>query len=169
MAPATTPAATARAATPAAPTPVRLSQAPEAVENTIRIAQARGVTHARLALRPAELGGVEIHLRSTADGLVARVTADGHEAAHVLQQAGDLRRQLQTQGIDLQRLDIGVAGDPGHGRAGMDGAAQERQADGQDGSAGGSDEQGADDGSQADMKATDTIELPDGVLVDVLA
>ena len=51
----------------------------------------------------------------------------------------------------------------------MDGAAQERQADGQDGSAGGSDEQGADDGSQADMKATDTIELPDGVLVDVLA
>src|SRR5207244_5469982 len=145
-------------------TAVRLPAAPQAVENTIRIAQARGVTHARRALRPAELGGVEIHLKSTAGGLVARVTADGHQAAQLLQQAGDdLRRQLQAQGIDLQRLDIGVAGDPGHG-AGA-GAAEEHPANGEDRPAGGSEDASAEEGSSAATQAKDTIELPDGVLV----
>jgi flagellar hook-length control protein FliK len=112
---------------------------------------------------------VEIHLRSTADGLVARVTADGHAAAQVLQQAGDdLRRQLQAQGIDLQRLDIGVAGDPGHGSGA--GAAHERQAEGHGRPQGGSGDSASEDGSERlDAKAGDTIELPDGVLVDVLA
>src|SRR5207244_11259921 len=129
-----------------------------------RSTRARGVTHSRLARRPAELGGLQIHLRSTANGLVARVTADVQQAAQVLQQAGDdLRRLLQAQGIDLQRLDIGVAGDPGHG-AGA-GAAEEHPANGEDRPAGGSEDASAEEGSSAATQAKDTIELPDGVLV----
>jgi type III secretion system needle length determinant len=143
-----------------------LPQAAEAVENAIRIGQARGVTHARLALRPAELGGVEIHLTSTPGGLVVRVTADAPQAAHLLQQAGDdLRRQLQAQGIDLQRLDIGVSGD---GRPGAD-AAGEQRANHDSSRPGGSGTSSAEAGPSAEAQAEDTIELPDGVLVDVLA
>jgi hypothetical protein len=84
----------------------------------------------------------------------------------VLQQAGDdLRRQLQAQGIDLQRLDIGVAGDRGHGPGA--GAAREQDANGSHRHAGGAADTGAEAGAEA--RAEDTIELPDGVLVDVLA
>jgi flagellar hook-length control protein FliK len=165
QAPAAQPTSISRLAPqPAAPpTPVRLPHAPEAVENTIRIGQARGVTHARLQLHPADLGGVEIHLTHTSDGLVARVTTDVHQAAQVLQQAGDdLRRQLQAQGIDLQRLDIGVAGEPGHDA----GAAQERHAGGEGRP---SETAHAEEGPSAEARANDPIELPDGVLVDVLA
>jgi type III secretion system needle length determinant len=148
---------------------VRLSQAADAVENAIRIGSTRGVTHARISLNPAELGGVEIHLQQTAQGLSASVVASGAEAAQVLQQAAqDLRRQLEAQGIELTRLDISYSGEQREGAR----SAQAGQGDGERRSPAG-DGSAATDGGELtptdEITVKSTIELPDGVLVDVLA
>jgi flagellar hook-length control protein FliK len=147
---------------------VPLSHAADAVENIIRLGSAKGVTHARMSLRPAELGGVEIRLQQTASGLIASVVADGAEAAQALQQAGqDLRRSLEAHGIDLQRLDITYSGDE---RSGAKSA--ETQTGDERRSASGDDSTATDGGDLTptdDATAISTLELPDGVLVDVLA
>jgi len=154
-------------ASPAAPAPaspgVRLGHAAEAVENVIRIASSRGVTHARMALAPAELGGIEIRLRSTAAGLSAEVVADSSEAAQVLQVAvPELRRSLEAQGLNLLSLDIAPS-DRERDPAASSGEGSARG----DGSGGSSSGTGADtDGEPLPDQA---IKLPDGVLVDVLA
>jgi flagellar hook-length control protein FliK len=148
---------------------VRMSQAAEAVENAIRIGSQRGVTHARMSLKPAELGGVEIRLQQTAQGLTASVVADGAQAAQLLQQAGnELRRSLEAQGIQLQQLDITYSGEQ------RDDSASSAQAQAGDG-----ERRSSADGSVAtdgdglttteDITVKETLELPDGVLVDVLA
>jgi flagellar hook-length control protein FliK len=148
---------------------VHISQAAEAVENVIRLGSAKGVTHARMSLRPAELGGVQIHLQQTSAGLIASVVADGAEAAQVLQQAGhDLRRQLEAQGIELQRLDISYSGDERSGAR----SAETQTGDGEQRSSAGDSSTATDGGDlnpTDELTATSTLELPDGVLVDVLA
>ena len=169
------------AAAPAAPqaapnrtdAPVRsvpLSHAADAVENVIRLGSQRGVTHARLSLRPADLGGVEIRLQQTAAGLTASVVAEGAEAAQALQHAGsDLRRQLESHGIQLQSLDISYSGDdPRDARS-----AEAQSGDGEPRPDAGDSSSTATDGGEPtpteEIGATATLELPDGVLVDVLA
>jgi flagellar hook-length control protein FliK len=136
-----------------------LHRAVESVEATLRLAAGKGVTHASLSLRPAQLGQVEVRLRATADGLVATVAADAAQAAGVLQQAeGDLRRSLEDAGVRLLRLDISWNGG---GRAQRDGQpAPGRQAS-----------RWLDGGEDAETTTpTETVlELPNGVLVDVLA
>jgi flagellar hook-length control protein FliK len=104
------PVAPAQAFAPAhAPTlPVRADH----VGAMLRLLEHRGQVQAQLTLHPAELGGVEVRLRQTAHGLMATVTADRADAAHVLQQAGaDLRRALEAQGVQVAGLDIGMAGE----------------------------------------------------------
>ena len=104
------PAAPAQAFAPAqAPTlPVRADH----VRAMLRVLEHRGQVQAQLTLHPAELGGVEVRLRQTAHGLMATVTADRADAAHVLQQAGtELRRALEAQGVQVAGLDIGMAGE----------------------------------------------------------
>jgi flagellar hook-length control protein FliK len=122
-----------------------------------------------MSLKPAELGGVEIRLQQTAGGLVASVVADGVEAAQALQQAGaDLRRQLESQGIELQRLDISYSGEERSGAR----SAETRTGDGERRSSAGNDSHATDGGDlnpTDDAVATSTLELPGGVLVDVLA
>jgi len=150
--------------------PVTLDHAVETVRLAMRAAADRGVTHARISLSPAELGGIEIHLRHTADGLVAKVIADTTGAAQLLQQsAADLRRELEQQGLTLLQLDIGASGEQageagaqrGFGDLDGGGAAARRLAD-----------------APADellTVATDapaaprSLQLPNGALVDVLA
>ena len=162
--------ATARPADAPATRTVRMSPAAEAVENAIRIGQTRGVTHARMSLKPAELGGVEIRLAQSAQGLTATVVADGQQAAQLLQQAGqELRRSLEAQGIQLHQLDISYSGDQREGAR-----SAQAQADGGDRRAsGGADDSLATDGdgltTTEDITVQETLELPDGVLVDVLA
>ena len=141
-----------------------LDQAVETVRLAMRASAERGVTHARISLSPAELGGIEIHLRHTADGLVAKVIADSAGAAQVLQQsAADLRRELEQQGLNLLQLDIGASGE----QAG----AQQGFGDYEGGTA-------RRDAAPADellTVATDapptarSLQLPNGALVDVLA
>ena len=108
--PAQQPIAAAPAPSPAAPVPgARLAQAVETVHQVIRISQSGGITQARVQLHPEELGSIDIHLRSTPDGVVARVVADASQAAAVLRDGGDeLRRQLASQGINLTHFDVGT-------------------------------------------------------------
>jgi flagellar hook-length control protein FliK len=156
----------APAVTPATPvsvaTPVPLARTAEAVEHVLSLASSRGVTHARIALRPADLGAVDVHIRSTSEGLVARVVAHSAEAVQTLQNAaGDLRRSLEEQGLNLMSLDIGQSGESGTGRAGS--GAGERA-----GGQGGSGPEGTGPADDTPTETT-TLRLPTGVLVDVLA
>jgi flagellar hook-length control protein FliK len=164
VAPATGAAPATAPATPVtAATPVPLARSAEAVEHVLRLASSRGVTHARIALSPADLGSVDVHIRSTAEGLVARVVAHSAEAVQTLQNAaGDLRRSLEEHGLTLMSLDIGQSGESGTGRAGSD--AGELAGGGR----GGSSHEGLD-GDDATTTETTTLRLPSGVLVDVLA
>jgi hypothetical protein len=126
---ATTTTVTTRPLATAAPASygVRLEQAAETVRTTIAMAARQGSSSARIQLSPASLGGLQIHLQRTADGLVARVIAEHPEAAQTLAQNGDdLRRSLQQSGMTLLRLDIESSDrrdpsahqDPGAGGAG---------------------------------------------------
>jgi flagellar hook-length control protein FliK len=146
------------------------------VENTavlLRVAAERGVTHARLNLKPAELGGIEVRLRATSDGVSAQLVADSPEAARMLSQAGDdLRRQLADQNVNLLSLDVSTSGEQ------QQGAAQFAADAGADhgyrsGSASRAGHRAADAGDTAEAIAPagneSTLLLPTGVLVDVLA
>jgi flagellar hook-length control protein FliK len=141
---------------------VLLSDAAQTVRLTIAAARAEGVSHVRIALRPAELGGIEIMLAHGPAGLSATVTADNAQAAQALQRAADeLQRTLASQGVNLVSLDIGVAGENAAARG-----REERRAS--------ADHRGTrhDDatGGETDTPTTArTLELPTGVLVDVLA
>jgi flagellar hook-length control protein FliK len=136
-----------------------LPRAPHAVGQLIHLAQVKGVSHARLNLRPAELGGIEIRLTTDASGLTAKVVADSPEAAALLQSAADdLRRQLERNGVTVASLDISTgttSAGSGDARPGGEGGHATRH-----------------DGAPADDEpapAEQTLTLPDGVLVDVLA
>jgi flagellar hook-length control protein FliK len=83
----------------------------EAIENiraTIEIATRQGITQARIALQPEELGELRIHLTQSSEGLLARVMADTPDAAAALASAhSELRQSLNSIGVSLLRLDIG--------------------------------------------------------------
>jgi flagellar hook-length control protein FliK len=134
----------------------------ESVELALRITAQRGASQARLSLRPAELGQVEVTLRATADGLVARVTADAAQAANLLQQAEqDLRRSLEAAGVRLLQLDIVWNGGPG-GEAARDARTGGGGRPAREG--------GGTETEPLDRNTTTTVvELPGGVLVDVIA
>ena len=151
---------------------VGLEHAVETVRLALSAAADRGVTHARISLNPRELGSIEVHLRQTSDGLVARVVAQHAGAAQLLQNAGgDLRRALESQGLNLLSLDIGASGE-------QSGGPDDRQAlaNGAGGDASGA--RGGQDASAdplsaldptADQTTTTTLALSNGALVDVLA
>jgi flagellar hook-length control protein FliK len=137
---------------------VPLARAAEAVEHVLRLASSRGVTHARIALNPADLGAVDVHIRSTAEGLVARVVAHSADAVQTLQHAaGDLRRSLEEQGLHVMSLDIGQPGESGTGRAGSESNGRSTYDDSPTGA------------DTEETTETKTLRLPTGVLVDVLA
>jgi flagellar hook-length control protein FliK len=86
---------------------VRLAEMVETVRTTIEVGARQGTSQMRIALSPASLGGLQIHLTETSNGLVARIVAEHSAAATTLQQASDdLRRSLQSGGLTLLRLDI---------------------------------------------------------------
>ncbi len=155
---------------------VGLEHAVETVRLALSAAADRGVTHARISLNPRELGSIEVHLRQTADGLVARVVAQHAGAAQLLQNAGgDLRRALESQGLNLLSLDIGASGEQGGGAADRQALSNGAAGDG----SGGRGTRGAQDGADDALAALDptadptttttTLALANGALVDVLA
>ncbi len=85
----------------------------ESIHATVELAARQGMAQARLALEPAELGSVRVHLSQTADGLLARVSADTPAAAQLLAAGrGELQQSLSSIGVSLLRLDIGSSGQP---------------------------------------------------------
>jgi flagellar hook-length control protein FliK len=142
---------------------MRLHQAVETVQAVVKMAQTNGVTRARVALHPEQLGGLEIQLTSTKDGVSARVLADAAQAANVLRHAGEeLRRSLESQGINLVRFDVGTAG-----------GEQRRSNFGQEPGSGSNGRTPTDSMEEtevtSDTTQEKTVQLPNGVLVDVLA
>ncbi len=161
----------ARAAPPAWPLRERavpLHRAPAAVATLLHVAVERGISRAKMALRPAELGGIEIRLQATAGGVAAQVVADSPEAARLLAQAGDdLRRALEARDVTLISLEVSTSGDQ---------RQQSARGEWTDGDDAGLDLLGTvartatptDDADPAPITQT-VIELPGGLLVDVLA
>ncbi len=149
---------------------VGLDRAVETVRLALRAAADRSVAHARISLSPRELGGIEIHLRHTAEGLVARVVAEHGGAAQLLQHAGaELRRALEAQGLTLLQLDIGASGEQS-GRAAGEQRGFGEAAARRDGTGGSADGDASLASGDAEIPAApDTLALSNGVLVDVLA
>jgi flagellar hook-length control protein FliK len=97
-----------------------MAETVESLRDLVHVASARGAAHARLQLHPAELGGIEVRLKLTAEGLTAAISADRPEAAQALQQAGaELRRALEDRGVTVVSLEVTVA-DPHAGREGAE-------------------------------------------------
>lgn len=165
----------AQAAPATAPTSVEravpLYRAPETAAALIKIAAERGITHAKLNLKPVELGGIEVRLQTTPQGVTAQLVADSAEAAKLLTQAADdLRRDLADRDVNLLSLDVSTQQQYQEQQAGS------TQADifGDDYLPGGA--RALRFGPQSDEGLAETpaladtnLVLPNGVLVDVLA
>ena len=78
----------------------------------MQMGAAQGATIAKIELSPPSLGTITIQLQHTDDGVTAKVLADHAATADTLSQGGDdLRRALQSAGVNLLSLDIGTRGD----------------------------------------------------------
>jgi flagellar hook-length control protein FliK len=173
-APAPTPSVTSQAApaqitTPSVERAVPLSRAVASSGLLIQMAAERGVTHARLNLKPVELGGIEVRLRTSPQGVHALLVADSPEAARMLSSAGeDLRKSLEDRDVTLLSLDVSTSGDQGR-----DQPAEFTDAFGEAYRPGGwtNHRVSTDDGDLMDSPAPaeTTLVLPNGVTVDVLA
>ncbi|MHB8243527.1 MAG: flagellar hook-length control protein FliK [Solirubrobacteraceae bacterium] len=83
----------------------------DAIRATVELAVRQGSTQARIALQPAELGEIHIHLSQTAEGLLVRVTADTPAAAQALAQGrSELHQSLSSLGVAHVRLDLDTLG-----------------------------------------------------------
>jgi flagellar hook-length control protein FliK len=157
------PAVVAPAAQTAPRYTVGLGDAVETVRLTMAASVRDGFSAARISLAPAELGGVRIDLAQTSDGLVARVVAEHPAAAQVLaQSAGELRSTLAALGVTVAQLDIGTSADPsgaGTGESAPGGQGGARSDQSSDGDAAGTPE----------APGATTVQLANGVLIDVLA
>jgi hypothetical protein len=90
---------------------VSLQQAIETLHGTIQLASRGGLSQVRIALEPEGLGEIRINLTQTAQGLLARVSAETPVAAQALAAAHtELRQSLSSLGLNLARLDIGRDG-----------------------------------------------------------
>ncbi|MGK2937804.1 MAG: flagellar hook-length control protein FliK, partial [Solirubrobacteraceae bacterium] len=129
--------------------------------------QRGGIASANLELYPAELGKVQVRLRSGSGGLSATMTVDRPEALQALQAAADqLRQSLEDQGVEIVRLDIGLSA-----QARDDEARTGARSDGRDSSGGTSRRGGTDavtDHDHDDAPPTMRPLIP-GALVDVRA
>jgi len=139
----------------------------DAIRASVAVASRSGMSQARIALHPAELGEIRIHLSQTSEGLLARVTAGTDEAARgLLDGRGELHRALSTLGVPLLGLDVGSSGDGTAGQRGTAGQALGQPGVRSAGSGGGEhNASGADDIQEAEPAPG----LSGGGLVNVLA
>ncbi len=137
------------------------------VGTLLHVAHERGITHAKISLRPEDLGGIEVRLQSSPAGISAQLVADSPEAARLLAQAGDdLRRSLEARDVNLLSLEVSTSSDQRQGER----PGQTSDPDAPSGAGGTS---GETDGDVAtggrDPITVSVLELPGGLLVDVLA
>jgi flagellar hook-length control protein FliK len=141
----------------------------ESIHATVELAVRQGMAQARIALEPEELGSLRIHLSQTADGLLARVSADTPAAAQAL--AGgraELHQSLSSLGVSLLRLDINSFGQSDtHDSSGRFTSGGESRSS----SATTSDAGAESDGPQlaGELEDSSPTTLGSGALVDVLA
>jgi flagellar hook-length control protein FliK len=103
-----------------------LAQTVETLNATIELAARQGISQARIALHPAELGAIRIHLSQTAEGLLARVTADTPAAAQALATGhAELRQSLGQLGLASVRLHIAQGGPAAQSEGGADAGSRE--------------------------------------------
>ncbi len=152
---------------------VNLEQTIEAIHATIELASRQGLSQARIALHPAELGEISIHLSQSSQGLVARVTADTQAAAQALAEGhGELHQSLSSLGVAVLRLDIGSSA-----QGNAQGAPSDQSANGHSAPAQSSRRRapGTEDELQAVEQASEqtpiesTPTLAGAALIDVLA
>jgi len=160
---------------------VGLQQAIETLHGTIQLAARQGLSQARIALEPEGLGEIRIHLTQTAQGLLARVSAETPVAAQALAAAhAELRQSLSSLGLQLARLDIGrhghstaQGGGTALGGGGRDGAAGSGEASSRGARSGRTAATAAPTGPapapEADEDAQPAPAPARGTLVDVLA
>ncbi len=160
---------------------VGLQQAIETLHGTIQLAARQGLAQARIALEPEGLGEIHIHLTQTAQGLLARVTAETPAAAQALTAAhADLHRSLSSLGLNLARLSVGrhghsAAQDGGTalGGGGREGAASGGEASSRGARPGQTAAAAAPTDPAPDSEAQEDAQLAPvparGTLVDVLA
>jgi flagellar hook-length control protein FliK len=143
---------------------VDLEEMIDSIHATIELAARQGMSQARIALQPAELGQIRIHLSQTSEGLLARVTADTPAAAQALNASRlELHQSLSSLGSTLLRLDIGSFNQPeGRDAAGAAGAGSSGRGRTTDG-------EGNIDQIDEPNESGPTQRLPLGGLVDVLA
>jgi flagellar hook-length control protein FliK len=157
--------------TPSVQRAVPLSRAIATTGVMVHMMADKGVNHARLNLKPAELGGIEVRLRSTGDGVHALLVADSPEAARMLASAGDdLKRQLEDKNVNLLSLDVSTSDQRQEHAASFsaDGFGDDRYRPGRSNMNGSSANESAllmETPADADT----VLVLPDGVHVDVLA
>jgi flagellar hook-length control protein FliK len=145
-----------------------VTAAVERVQDLVRIATTRlGGARATLQLKPQELGAVDVHLRTTREGLVATISAHDPAGLAALQQAGpELRRSLEERGVQLHSLDLQLgAGDNGFTNQGD---AREASSGGRSARAGWN-LGGEDEPTEAELTLTTVASSPTGALVDVQA
>jgi len=141
----------------------------DSIRATIEIAARQGMTQARIALQPEDLGHISIRLSQTSAGLLARVSAETPAAAQALQAGrAELHQSLSSLGVSLLRLDINSFGQSQAGEqdgrfAGEPGASNASRAPGGSEEGDGSEPVGEPEGAAA--RAT----IAGGELVDVLA
>jgi flagellar hook-length control protein FliK len=143
-------------------------QTAERVQELVRIVATRaGTARAVLQLRPAELGQVDVHLRTTRNGLVATIAAHEQVGLDALQQAGnELRRTLEDKGVQLHSLDLQL----GAGHNGFTNQGDAREANsGRRGATASHDLGGDDPAAEDELTITHAPSTPAGALVDVQA
>jgi flagellar hook-length control protein FliK len=166
VAPSATPFAAGPVATPQL-TRASITAAAEHVQDLVRISATRnGGARATLQLKPVELGAVDVHLRTTREGLVATIAAHDQVGLDALQQAGgELRRSLEDRGVQLHRLDLQL----GSGQSGFGNGADAREASSGSRRGAAADLGTADDPTEHELSTTTVTSTPAGVLVDVQA
>ena len=92
---------------------VRVRDVPDVARATLHVAvRQNGSAMARISLHPADLGGVRITMRVHDGAVSATLAAETPAAAQALTQTvSDLRRSLESQGLQIASLDVRVAGD----------------------------------------------------------
>ncbi len=68
----------------------------------------------RLRMHPEELGGIQLEMRINGRVVQATVTADTEQASAILREhLPELRQRLESQGLTIERLDVGTRNESG--------------------------------------------------------
>ena len=175
-APVVAPAPTRRSMPLNAPTGLQrlvpLYQAPETTATMIQIAAERGITHARLNLKPVELGGIEVRLQHRAAGhrraARGRLARGGQAAPAGGRRPAPRPRGARREPALARRLDAERAAEQQNPQAEFDNEFGDAQAFGS--AAAAEMVRRMTPGSRKPPAGAETtLVLPNGVLVDVLA